>query len=86
MQAGSLYVAAMTGLQGYKKLGYGINSLEDLQNMRSKNLKILVIGASGGVGIFAAQFAKLMGADVWGVCSGRNEEFVKTLGVSHILD
>ena len=48
--------------------------------------RVLVIGASGGVGHIAVQFAALNGAEVVGICSGRNKTFVEGLGVSKVLD
>ena len=48
--------------------------------------RVLVIGASGGVGHIACQYAVLKGADVVGVCSGRNKKFVEGCGVSTVLD
>ncbi|MFZ2527093.1 MAG: NAD(P)-dependent alcohol dehydrogenase [Rhodococcus sp. (in: high G+C Gram-positive bacteria)] len=48
--------------------------------------RVVVTGVAGGVGQFAAQLAALRGADVIGVCSGRNVERVRALGIEHVLD
>jgi NADPH:quinone reductase-like Zn-dependent oxidoreductase len=68
-----------------------ISGLSALQALRdsgkvSSGQKILIIGASGGVGTYAVQIAKSFGADVTGVCSSTKVDLVRSLGADHVID
>lgn len=66
----------------------GLTALRLLRQSPSfgKPMRILVNGASGGVGSFAVQIAKANGAEVTGIASTRNVEFVRSLGADHVID
>ena len=74
-EAATVPLAAMTALQ----------ALENKGNIAAGQ-KVLINGASGGVGIFAVQIAKALKAEVTGVCSGSNVEMVKSLGADRVIN
>src|SRR5215468_2848769 len=73
--AASVNIAGITALQALRDKG-----------KVQPGQKLLVNGASGGVGTFAVQIAKTLGADVTGVCSTRNLDLVQSLGADHVID
>jgi NADPH:quinone reductase-like Zn-dependent oxidoreductase len=74
-EAASMPIAAITALQGLRDKG-----------RVGPGQRVLINGASGGVGTFAVQLARNMGAEVTGVCSTRNLELVRSLGAAHVVD
>jgi 2-desacetyl-2-hydroxyethyl bacteriochlorophyllide A dehydrogenase len=74
-EAATVPIAGLTALQALRDLG-------EIQAGK----KVLINGTSGGVGTFAVQIAKAMNAEVTGICSAKNADFVKSLGADFVLD
>ena len=73
-QAASIPLAGLTALQGLR------------EGKTQPGQKVLINGATGGVGTFAVQIAKSLGAEVTAVCSTRNVDLVRSIGADHVID
>ena len=74
-QAAAVPVSGMTALRG----------LSDVGRLQAGQ-KVLIVGASGGVGSYAVQIAKALGAEVTGVCSTSKLDLVRSIGADHVID
>jgi NADPH:quinone reductase-like Zn-dependent oxidoreductase len=74
-QAAAVTISALTALQATRDRGHV-----------QPGQKVLIIGASGGVGTFAVQIAKALGAEVTGMCSTSKVDLVRSLGADHVID
>lgn len=74
-EAAAVGIAGVTALQAVRDVG-----------KVAPGDKVLINGASGGVGTFAVQIARFLGAEVTGVCSTRNVSMVRTIGADHVID
>ena len=79
-QAASLPIAGLAALEGLRQVAQGAND----ETARAK--KVLINGAAGGVGTFAVQISKSLGAEVTAVCSSRNVDLVRSLGANQVVD
>jgi NADPH:quinone reductase-like Zn-dependent oxidoreductase len=84
--AGGVGVAAITALQGLRRGGLVAPRTWGPGEVEPMRPRVLIIGASGGVGTFAVQIAKLLGAHVTAVTSTRNVELVARLGADDVID
>jgi NADPH:quinone reductase-like Zn-dependent oxidoreductase len=75
VEAAAIPTSALAALHGLRDAG-GLQAGQ----------RVLINGASGGVGSFAVQIAKVLGAEVTGVCSARNIDMVRSIGADHVID
>ena len=85
------FVPKPTSLTFEQAAAVGVSASTALQLLRDQGKikpgqKVLINGASGGIGTFAVQIAKTFGAEVTGVCSTRNVEMVRSIGADHVID
>ncbi|KAI9267881.1 chaperonin 10-like protein [Phascolomyces articulosus] len=81
-EAASLGAVALTAMQG---IGIHGNFLS--QDKDTKPKRVLIVGASGGIGVYATQFAKALGAqEVLGICGSKNASLVQSLGADQVFD
>jgi NADPH:quinone reductase-like Zn-dependent oxidoreductase len=74
-EAAAIPTSALSALHGIRDIG-----------KVKKGQKVLINGASGGVGTYAVQISKALGAEVTGVCSTRNVDLVRSIGADHVID
>jgi NADPH:quinone reductase-like Zn-dependent oxidoreductase len=78
--------ANLTFVQAAALAVSGLTALDAVRGVVQPGHRVLVVGAGGGVGTYAVQLARSLGAEVTGVCSAKKADLVRSLGATHVID